>query len=90
MSLQDCPKMTAKCPHRVADCSTSAGDDCHYVKSAVAASAFTRGMMAFLGRTSSPQLPRLQGPLESYSELDKLSAEVDRLAITLREQWDPR
>ena len=85
MALQDCPKMTAKCPHRAPNCSTSDGDDCHYVKSALATSAFSRGLTNFLTRA-----PRADAYLHSEpafrpsTGLERLAAEMDLLAIERR------
>lgn len=52
MSLENCPKMAQRCPHKTLGCDGPEGDECHYVTSALgmAVSALTALHSARLNR----------------------------------------
>ncbi|MFN3867970.1 MAG: hypothetical protein ACK4MF_02760 [Hyphomicrobiaceae bacterium] len=79
MSLENCPKMAQRCPHRTIGCDGAEGDECHYVTAALGSA------VTALTVLRSAEMARAY-PYDSENERrqDQLLALVQRFEAALR------
>jgi len=67
MALDQCPYMTARCPHRTSDCDDSVSQECHYVKSTTSFAAVAYAVLSEIKPDDlSDAQRRLRRELESF------------------------